>query len=341
MKRLLSAMLQLTITTCVLAIVIGCEGPGGPAGQDGVNGEDGVANCIQCHTSSTDLYAKIIQYQASTHFTGGNFERNGTSCAHCHTHEGFMALITTDTMVTVSVPNPTPPNCRTCHNIHTNYDTTDYALTTSTPVTLFQGGVAINIGKGNMCAQCHQGRTVSPIPSAQTIITSTRYGVHHGPQANVFSGIGLYNLVGSTPYPVANSMGSTITDACVTCHMAAPYGTQAGGHTFNSSYEYHENDIMNTAGCLANCHAEGEDAHAVKIEALTVEIDSLIDNLKTVLVAKTLIDTNDYAVKCTTDAISASAIVNYKAILEDRSHGIHNPGYVRALLKNTLELVQQ
>ena len=36
----------------------------------------------------------------------------------------------------------------------------------------------------------------------------------------------------------------------------------------------------------------------------------------------------------------AQAIWNYKTLEEDKSHGVHNPGYAKALLKNSIEALQ-
>ena len=47
-------------------------------------------NCTQCHTNNETLFAKQVQYEKSTHRLGGNFERSTTSCAPCHTHQGFV-----------------------------------------------------------------------------------------------------------------------------------------------------------------------------------------------------------------------------------------------------------
>jgi hypothetical protein len=35
----------------------------------------------------------------------------------------------------------------------------------------------------------------------------------------------------------------------------------------------------------------------------------------------------------------AGAVLNYKAIKEDRSLGVHNPSYVRRILQNTIDLL--
>jgi hypothetical protein len=36
----------------------------------------------------------------------------------------------------------------------------------------------------------------------------------------------------------------------------------------------------------------------------------------------------------------AGAMLNFKTVEEDRSHGVHNPKYMIALLKNALEVMQ-
>jgi hypothetical protein len=37
----------------------------------------------------------------------------------------------------------------------------------------------------------------------------------------------------------------------------------------------------------------------------------------------------------------AGAVLNYKALSEDRSLGVHNPSYVKRVLQNTMEAIQQ
>ena len=82
------------------AIFTACEGPAGPAGKDGLNGtngtngtngKDGNATCGVCHNAGTVMYAKILEYENSVHFTGGDLEgSNGNPCIGCHTSEGFV-----------------------------------------------------------------------------------------------------------------------------------------------------------------------------------------------------------------------------------------------------------
>ena len=103
------------IVFCIIAIS-SCtkEGPQGPAGtngtngvdgEDGIDGQDGTAGCITCHNNDQGMFAKTIQWEASTHANGGNFERNSTSCGSCHTSQGFLENMGTGT-VAASVANP-------------------------------------------------------------------------------------------------------------------------------------------------------------------------------------------------------------------------------------------
>ena len=73
----------------------GVTGPQGPAGPVGPAGQDANENCTQCHADNVTLFAKQVQYEASTHRTGGNFERSDADCAACHTHQGFLERLAT------------------------------------------------------------------------------------------------------------------------------------------------------------------------------------------------------------------------------------------------------
>ncbi len=323
-------------------VFTGCkEGPIGPtglAGSNGTNGTNGVngsTRCESCHNVSTSLKSKIMQYQASTHSTGGNFERNTTDCAPCHTHEGFLETLSTGADSTVaSISNPTPQNCRTCHNIHTEYDTTDFDLRTTDPVTLRINGATVDLGKGNLCIRCHQPRTPDPLPvvgGGSVDITSSYWGPHYGAQAVIFGGTGGYEVVGSETYQ--NSYHATLTSGCGTCHMPDPYGTQAGGHTLKLSYSYHGSMRDYTPACT-NCHSTLTDFDRNSVQT---EISGLLDSLKTKLLAVNVIDSTDHAVDTIQTSIHAGALMNYLLVLKDGSKGIHNTKYSRALLINAIE----
>lgn len=341
MKKFLSRLL--TIFGLVLAaqvvMLTSCEGPEGPEGPQGPVGEDGSAICGDCHDMTTDLYAKVIQYEASIHRTGGNYERSTVGCAHCHTHEGFLEQLETGA-VAEDIFNPTPINCRTCHPIHETYTQADYALrgTEAFELAFMDDGVTYDMGNANVCSRCHQPRTPDPMPEvggADVTIGSPYWGYHHGPQAAIMVGEGGVRLPGSIDYnSVANKHYESVDDGCVDCHMAKAFGSQAGGHTFNVTYFYHGSTTPNMAACT-DCHSG---ATNFDILGGQTEIHGLLDSLYTLLVAEGVIADGDHRITPGTyTAEQAAAFLNWQIMEEDRSLGVHNLGYTRAILVNTIE----
>ena len=343
--KAVSIVLTWVFLVCVVSLFPGCEGeqgPAGPAGPAGQDGADGTALCGTCHSISTKIVAVQRQYQASFHATGANSERGGSaSCALCHTSEGFRQFVAGEEVT--GVVNPSQPNCRTCHNIHTNYDETDYDVVVTGSVdiasSMMDASTTVDFGKGSLCVGCHQARTYGyelEVGGGDFEVTSTRFGPHHGPQGNILAGFGGYEVSGSEAY--TNSAHTTmVTDGCPTCHMATPYGVQAGGHTMKTGYEYHGEIEPNTAGC-ESCHAGIE---SFDIGNTQTEVEELLAELAALLVeAGIMTEAGGSAVKGTYSSDVAGARMNYQMCLEDRSDGVHNPKYVKALLTNSIESLQ-
>nr|NQU93165.1 hypothetical protein [Bacteroidota bacterium] len=197
MKKLnLTRFLMLIAVIAFMAAGCTKTGDTGPAGADGTNGTngtngaDGTTTCVECHSNDQVLFAVENQWAHSTHALGGNYERNGGDCAICHTSQGFLGYLDGSydpEAEGAMIANPNPPNCYTCHQIHSTYTPADLAFTVSGPPVLNNTTETFDFGSANLCANCHQGRTVDPFPAeggAEITVTSTRYGVHHGPQAN-------------------------------------------------------------------------------------------------------------------------------------------------------------
>jgi hypothetical protein len=271
------------------------------------------------------------------HYTGGNFERSTTDCAVCHTHEGFIERIATGKQTTAAdIENPSPINCRTCHQIHTTYTSADYALTTTAPFKLWYNGKTVDFGKGNLCAECHQARPLSPAPTingSPVTITSTRYDLHHGPQAEVLGGTGGFEFTGSQTITGGPSAHGYDSNGCPQCHMATPYGAQAGGHTWNMTYALHRAIDDNVAGCTV-CHNTIQDFNLLGFKAhMQTQVDSL-----SVLLKKIGVLTSGGSIATGTwPANVLAAALNDDLVTADGSMGIHNPPYMDALIQNTIE----
>jgi hypothetical protein len=344
-------MKQLRIThffaMLFLAMVVaaGCtkEGPAGAAGADGTNGTDGKdgvdgnATCIQCHTIE---YMNNIgaQYAMSGHGSGENVAYAGAqkSCAMCHSDEGFRETQHTGMDTTANnIPIPTHIQCSTCHSFHKTLDFEndgpDYAIRQNGPVDLVMyrsanppSLVTLDFGNNsNLCINCHQPRTAPPKDngSGNFYIASKYYGPHHGPQGTYLQGIGGAEI--GTGYPAPGSSKHTQA-ACTGCHMHE-YENSEGGHTWK----------VPVASCTP-CH---DDATSLDLNGKQTYIAGLIDELKTGLITKGVLDAEGHPVVGTYPIAQAQAFYNYAGIVDDRSLGVHNYEYIKQLLVNSISAV--
>ena len=285
-------MKALTIPSLCLFLVItiigfthmGCKGEQGPAGAagEGFAGLEGFAPGIQCgtcHSSEQDttyyVAARRYQWSSSKHAVGGDLDRNASTCAGCHTTEGFQQRWREGwtTQVVNQVDNPSPPGCFACHSPHArdNFSRRD---TTAVTITSFITGVSdvvFDYGNGNICVRCHQTRTSSPMtpkpdPTKTALtdtvtITSNRWYPHYGVNGQMLMGTGGFQFSGYTYNGNSNHATNTIIKAegCVKCHMAEPIGGgggKVGGHTWWMDVTPEGGStVYNLTGCRdAACH---------------------------------------------------------------------------------------
>ena len=324
----------------------GLTGPTGPTGPAGPQG-DGTQNCVLCHGSSQLIAAKQFQWEHSVHALGGHYERNATSCAGCHTSQGFLERIETmspNGVTAEPIEDPLPQNCYTCHQIHRTYTADDWAFTQPDPVTLWVGGQTVDLGKANVCISCHQSRVASPaLPDPSTggtvDIQTTRYGPHHGPQGVMLPGLNGYELEGSQAYENSAHtllLANNTSGACIVCHMGTAQATESGGHTFRVISEDGE---INTAACSA-CHPVAADVEAL-VEDRQAQIEEKLAELEQLLVDRGLYNASSgQNTKGEFTGHEAGALYNFKFVEEDKSRGVHNFKYAYALLVNSIEALQ-
>lgn len=339
--------LFLLLLVLPLIALWGCEGdqgPAGPAGADGINGVDGTdgtdgvdgmdgangyspAMCLDCHNDSASLEIQLA-YAKSGHKAGLYVDYAGgrAACGSCHGKQGFIEYAVTGT-VSGDISDPAPIDCATCHTVHPG----TFGIRLTDPVAANFGEYTFDLGdNSNLCANCHQARTAEPntaSPGETFNITSTHYGPHHGPQANVWSGYGFAEIEGSTAYPASN-LHANAGATCVTCHMG-DYADGAGGHSW-----------IPTVDSCNNCHATSDFNYGgvqTEIEDLLVEVR---DQLVTLGVVEYVEADDAYEpITGSHPMIQAQAYYNWIGLEEDRSLGVHNPRYVKALLENTLEAI--
>ena len=325
--------------------IAGQDGTDGIDGSDGVDGVNGTAECIACHNVQNKEHAQAsyllsVHAQETLHFDSGSgltlptsSYANRSNCIQCHTSQGYIDNIDGKTLSTTgTITNPTYPGkqtitCTTCHDKHSTFDFAndgfDFALRQALrPVALIATGAdyTIDMGSSNTCVNCHQPRGIPP--TTATVKLSSRFGPHHGPQSTMLEGIQGALYVGSTAYPVPGSATHRSGASCTACHMGETTNGTDGAHSWHPT----EN------ACLA-CHA----TEPTEVTGYAADMATL----ETLLIAKGAFDaTTDAFTSNTVDLKVAQAAWNFALLREDRSNGIHNPNYAKALLKNSIEAAQ-
>ncbi len=355
MKRF-TYLLSITVAAFAIAAVgmIGCEGPAGATGQAGIDGVDGIdgidANetCKVCHDYGTELLAKQLQTAASAHMTGGHYRyADRTDCSVCHTHEGFMEVMgTANYEASTEFDEGTAPNCRTCHLIHETYTQSDFAIRVTEPVTFWFNSVEADLGKSNQCIACHQPRMgdlddLPVVGGADLVIDDDDWGYPHQSQSSMVFGTGGYETVGSASYPTAGSSTHAST-GCVGCHMVEPgRGNTAGGHTMLMTYHSHSGSEREFTNSCENCHGEDTDFDYANIQT---DVTTMLDSLEVLLTAKNIMVDGDLnastVAPLTLTADEAGAYLNLQMVEREKSTGVHNPRYIKAILKNSIEAMK-
>ncbi len=279
-------------------------------------------SCADCHDSSNLITGKQTEWATSVHGTGTTYLRaTEAGCAGCHSGSGFQKEVAAGlnpTEVTQGEADPTRVDCRACHMIHDTYSMADFALQTVKPVELASvPGATFDGGEGNLCSNCHQPRRDGPV-AVNGVITgiSSHWGPHHGPQSAMLLGVAGAGVVGSP-----SGHYGAVDNTCVGCHMGAD-----ANHTFVPSLE-----------TCQKCHP---DATSFDVDGVQTEIEDLGNRLGALLLNAGLINENDENGHPTvTSAPEAQGIALYNWLYvmhEDKSMGVHNPGYARALLQEGL-----
>jgi hypothetical protein len=278
--------------------------------------------CTECHNDTAVITGKKAPWTTSVHGSGTAAEYAGgrDGCTGCHSGASFSKMVAAgETPLTYSgtAADVTHQDCRTCHEIHTTFTDADWALETTDPVALYAfEDATYDGGTGNLCAVCHQPRRsmASDVVDGVVNWSSTHYGPHHGPQAAMLLGIGGEGAEGKPA-----SHYSMVENTCVACHLG-----EGDNHTF-----------LPTVAACQGCHADAEN---FDINGAQTEVEEMVAQLEEALVAKGMWDVEtDEPVVGEYPEAEAAALWNYVYIAhEDKSMGVHNPTYTKALLEASL-----
>ena len=311
----------------------GPAGPAGPAGEAGPAGPAGEAaamavmaaedlSCTECHNDTTIIWSKEAQFrESSVHGTGEAFIRGETvdvrAVMATRTPRLVLRLVCRRMMSLCkgsSTSHRLP--CRTCHDIHQTYTSEDWGITGGqAPVQMEYTASTFDGGAGNLCANCHQIRNPEPeVVDGNVEVTSSRFGTHHGVEAQM--------LLGEAGYGVENMVSphyENVEDTCVACHMGEEYN-----HTYHPEVER-----------CTECH---EDAEDLDIEGVQTTVTAMLEEAYALFEAQGYIDPeNGRWLTGTYPQEIAYAMWNYKAVEEDQSMGVHNAEYTMALMQYVLD----
>ena len=328
-----TSLLAFLMMAMMVLFTISCEGPEGPAGADGMDGVDGVdgadgnVTCLGCHNGAV-IEDNQFEMARSQHGIGefADYAGGRSSCAKCHSHEGFVEYATTGG-VSGNYLTPTAWKCGTCHGLHKDFEedfeADDAALRMTGAVTmLFDEATVADLDAGsNLCVNCHQSRRGTSYyddgSGTDVTFTSSHTGPHHGPQSNILLG----NNGASAGSPFTAHVGA----GCTGCHMKETTGDEvdvAGGHTFWPSVE-----------ACQDCHSSATDFDVFSIQTT---VQGKLDNLAGLLLTAGILDSSYHVVPGTYPRATFNAFWNYDIVLEDRSLGVHNPTYAKALLDESI-----
>ena len=337
-------ILSIIALIAILAVVAGCERK---VVNQVSNDNQQLTGCFACH--SVEAFGGAIlqaqgEWQNSVHASGTNVDYtnrgSGNDCTRCHSQQGFIDFLDSG-KVFAPYSTVSAIHCFTCHAPH---ETGTLKLRTEAPFALLNGQ-SFDHGAGNLCANCHHSRmSVSDISGAATTHISNRWGPHHGPQADILQGTNAYEYSSpAVPYD-KSTHATSVTDACVGCHMSNPLqhdGYQIGGHSFNMAVIDEESGTEYTlVGTCQTCHSSFTSFDG---DSIQTKVSALVDTLQNLLTDLNLVAPSGGEILPRDTTVSknfAGAVYNFLLIEADRSEGVHNPRYVQAVLKNSIAFLR-
>jgi cytochrome c551/c552 len=261
-------------------------------------------------------------------------------------------------------------NCTTCHDVNATNDphltgvavyvsgafplrvatgkSDQTLLERSSAVGVSDGTPAGTFNLGNVCISCHRSRQdVTNYIVAANSLSSSHWGPHEGPQADVYSGKGGYTYAGMT---YGNSSHQAFTNGCIDCHMPAVDANQGiGNHSF-----YAQLSACQHQGCHVNAKSfdviGGQSAVRANLQELRVVLNTagyLTRSVAAPYVPLSATDLLDLTFSLdqvlpgakNVPADIAGALYNYLLLARGSADGVHNPVYTRELIFDSYKAI--
>lgn len=314
-------------------------------------------NCGQCHDKLTH-HVKNTEWVQTPHAKGYVFRGSG-SCAPCHSTVGYIDAndpsLSWDGKVVDNVGRSGTGyegvTCAACHDPHTP-GAGAHQLRDIGSVTLANGFEITQGGDGLICMACHHDRYEAEDRASQGRTP------HHGTQTDLLFGQNAIEYGQDMP---SSRHWDAVEDSCTQCHMqelehgdVPDYAEhKVGGHSFMLSYNDETNSVIHLTETCKSCHGEIEDFNFGgadydqdgAVEGVQTEISDMLYDLA-IMLPPVGIDTVDddlfeeapYTAAQTTSFEKAN--YNRLMIIDDGSLGVHNPKYIAALLRSSIDDVK-
>lgn len=361
MKQTKNLMKLFLAAVLLIVLSVACEGPEGPAGPEGPQGPPGDSyvnwegfadgiQCAECHNPDIDtsyyVWAVRTQWAVSKHASGGAYFENSSTCAPCHTTEGFIQQSLGQPVSDWALSSPI--GCFACHSPHSR---ANFSLRTTEPVTMLAGiagqsDPVFDYGTGNLCASCHKPRSINPKPDPNSsdpiTITSSRWYQHYGVQGLMLAGYSGFEFAGET-YTNSYHTNATLIleEGCGICHMALEPRNPAGGHTM--MLESEEGELV--AGCeTTGCHSA---PMTLDYEGVQTDTEALLDSLGAMLFSRGWITSSGSVNASSSNPLIitpgwlSGAMYNYYFVEHDLSEGVHNTNYAQKLLEDSIQKLNE
>lgn len=294
--------------------------------------------CGRCH----DQFAQWQKSRHSDPLAFGHSEVNAAlrgNCYKCHYTEGFIQAAKSGSFDAyrfpfgIDVPVDTPNvGCDVCHDPHNQ--------SAENPVGIRTGTAA------SLCVTCHEKKWQNATYSAEADKIGNGF---HWSDYSQYQGSGNQHRMDK---------------GCVTCHMSTEIADTdnnsvrlVGGHCLRMRDMGPDNDpgtaddILNITACQS-CHAGlatfDRNGVQTRVKAKLEELGSLLraDNhgfmppFQPGKCATCHRGSNLPFIDETAENTLKHAYLNYSLILNDRSYGVHNPGYIERLLDDSLAAIK-
>jgi hypothetical protein len=299
------------------------------------------SSCVKCHSDNDNFMETAKQQWRNSDHSSRRLTDTTVSgyrtliCGpQCHTRDGFIAAVKSDTQMSVF---PLEIGCYACHEPHSRRD---FTVRDSSALTLVNGDI-FDFNKSNLCARCHQSVAKKSDYVADSIVVKNdwlaRIANHTSLEADILIGSGGYEF--DTTDIVASSHAG-VTGGCLDCHQTPSVGIVLGGHTCRIKNE--TGDLYQQACNRTGCHGSGTLAEltGAYIEELqNSRTDSLallrqkLEDLSLVYPGTEIPRLNQTIPL----ADEAGALYNYFYLRNDKSRGMHNWKYDSLLIRRTLD----